>query len=486
MKPFRLSESTAMPFAVLLVLLVPNAQAGTAASPWAAMAQRDLQAIHDTLRDNHPGPVDPENLRFRDWLENGLRIAFQEAVHARTYSDYTRALRRYTNGFQDGHVTVSFGIAPTKIDWPGFVVGGDPDGRPEIVYAEPDAGVKRGDHIESCDGVSFDALMKERTDPYFWNSAIPQARMSMATYLFLANPDERAQHLTRCRFSSGDVLLKWRTGDAAEVNKTLFTALSGGGAEFEMKPIDGVWFIRLPRFWFKLDEETAKLSALISDLTSKAAELRKATVVFDVRGNGGGDSLWGHRLAVALWGEQWVGRIEESFDSTHDVRVSAANIEKVGAILESARKNQSEALPYWTMVMNALRSAKAAGQPLARVSLPPTTPADPPPPNPISGRVFLLTDAGCGSSCLDFADLLLRLPGVTQVGLPTFADAVYIDVNDAELPSGLAMLSYGMKVFRHRVRANNQWYEPKYRWPGGPMTYEALARWLRTLPRGGA
>jgi hypothetical protein len=96
--------------------------------------------------------------------------------------------------------------------------------------------------------------------------------------------------------------------------------------------------------------------------------------------------------------------------------------------------------------------------------------------------VFLLTDPGCGSACLDFADLLLGLPGVTQVGLPTFADAVYVDVNDAELPSGLATLSYGMKVFRHRVRANNQWYEPKYRWPGGPMTGEALAKWLRALP----
>lgn len=469
-------------FAVPLVLLISNARAGTGASPWAAMAQRDLQAIHDTIRDNHPGPVDPENPRFRDWLENGLRIASLDAARARTYSDYTRALRRYAIGFQDGHVSVSFGIAPTRVDWPGFVVGGDTNGRPEIVYAEPDAGVKPGDHVESCGGASFDALMKERVDPYFWNSAIPQARMSVATYLFLVNPDERARRPAECRFSSGDVLLKWRSGDAAEVNKILGTALSGGDAEFEMKLLDEVRFIRLPRFWFKSDGETATLSALISDLASKAVELRKSTLVFDVRGNGGGDSLWGHRLAVALWGEPWVNRVEESFDSTHDVRVSAANIKKVAAILENAKAHQSEAAPYWTLVMNALRSAEAAGQPLARVSLPPSIPAEPPPPNPISGRVFLLTDAGCGSACLDFADLLLRLPGVTQVGLPTSADTVYIDVNDAELPSGLATLSYGMKVFRHRVRANNQWYEPKYRWPGGPMTDEALARWLRALP----
>jgi hypothetical protein len=130
-----------------------------------------------------------------------------------------------------------------------------------------------------------------------------------------------------------------------------------------------------------------------------------------------------------------------------------------------------------------MRQAQVAGHPLARIELPPAPPSDPAPPNPISGRVLLLTDSGCGSACLDFADVVLRLPGVAQIGLPTFADAVYIDTNDAVLPSGLGTLSYGMKVFRHRVRGNNQWYEPKFRWPGGPMTDEALARWIHSLPR---
>jgi hypothetical protein len=35
---------------------------------------------------------------------------------------------------------------------------------------------------------------------------------------------------------------------------------------------------------------------------------------------------------------------------------------------------------------------------------------------------------------------------------------------------------------RHSLRGNNQWYEPKYRWPGGEMTDEAIAKWVKSLP----
>lgn len=478
----RLSYRVLASLASLLIAL--GAAAETRSSPWEAMAKLDLRAIHDIIRDNHPGPVDPVKSRYRDWLENGLTLASREAEKATTYSDYVRSLRLYTNGFEDGHTSLSYEVGPNRTEWPGFIVAGGNDGRLEVVYADADAGVKVGDAIESCNGRSVDALLKERIDPYFWNRAIPHARMNFASYLFIANPDEHDRRLTTCRDSSGtDVPLRWRGADTADFNRTL-ARVSTGDTEFGMTSIDGVWFVRLPRFWFASEGEMQKLSGVVSDIAAKASELRGATVVFDVRGNGGGDSLWGHRIAVALWGEDWVDRIEGSFDSTHDVRVSPANIGKVQDIIEQMKRNhEAEALPYWTNVLEAMRAAQAAGRQLARIALPPTPPAKEAPRNPISGRVFLLTDGGCGSACLDFADLVLRLPGVTQIGLPTFADATYIDVNDAELPSGIARLSYGMKVFRNRVRANNEWYEPKFRWPGGPITNEAVAKWIRSLPR---
>ncbi len=68
-------------------------------------------------------------------------------------------------------------------------------------------------------------------------------------------------------------------------------------------------------------------------------------------------------------------------------------------------------------------------------------------------------------------------------GLPTSADAVYIDNRNADLPSGLGVLGFSLKVYRHRVRANNEWYEPQIRLPNGPLTDEAIAKWVLTLER---
>jgi hypothetical protein len=40
-----------------------------------------------------------------------------------------------------------------------------------------------------------------------------------------------------------------------------------------------------------------------------------------------------------------------------------------------------------------------------------------------------------------------------------------------------------MKVYRNRLRANNEWYEPKIRWPGGVMSDEAVTTWIALLAR---
>ena len=98
--------------AVVIAGLCVATPAKAADPAWSALARSDLQAIHDVIRDNHPGPVDPENARYLDWLETGLRQATARATDARTYFDYVRALRFYTNGFQDGHIGLALKITP--------------------------------------------------------------------------------------------------------------------------------------------------------------------------------------------------------------------------------------------------------------------------------------------------------------------------------------------------------------------------------------
>jgi hypothetical protein len=76
-----------------------------------------------------------------------------------------------------------------------------------------------------------------------------------------------------------------------------------------------------------------------------------------------------------------------------------------------------------------------------------------------SGKIVLLTDAKCFSACLDFADTVLKVPGALHVGETTSADAVYIDGWRMLLPSG-NVLSFPLKVWRNRVRGNNEPLRP--------------------------
>jgi hypothetical protein len=465
-------------FLALLLLPVPPAPAQEPA--WAALARTDLQAIHDLLRDNHPGPVDPENSRYREWLAAGLSATLERAAAARSFGDYERALRFYTNGFQDGHVGIGLEISPEQVEWPGFVVGPAADAAVEVTRAEAGSGVQVGDRITHCDGRSVDELMRERVDPYFWNTAIPHERGRHLHRLFHLHARDPIGRLRACRTSRGEVTLKWR-----RVGREEFARVEAGSRAPapRLHRVDGVWFVSLPTFAFADDESVERIRALLARLEEKRARLRKSIVVLDVRGNHGGNSAWGRQLAGVIWGQDWVERIAAGFDRTVDWRASDANIEHMARMVErEERAGLAASAAQWGRALEAMKAARAEGRPLARVESRPRAGTGPPPPPRVSGRIFLLTDNACASACLDFADLVRRLPESSHVGLPTSADAVYIDNTYAMLPSGVAGLGYSLKVYRNRVRGNNEWYEPDVRWPGGAMTDTAVARWVKALP----
>jgi len=93
------------------------------------------------------------------------------------------------------------------------------------------------------------------------------------------------------------------------------------------------------------------------------------------------------------------------------------------------------------------------------------------------GQLVLVTDSFCASACLDFADAVLAVPGVIQFGLPTSADTVYIDIGAQVLPSG-TQFWLPLKVWKGRVRGNNQSYEPRYVFNGDINDTTAVQKWV--------
>lgn len=455
--------------------------ANGAQEPWALMTERDLQAIHDTLAANHPGPVDPQSDTYRRRLEEGLRAAKSQAASARGYSDYTRAIRRYVNGFRDGHTAAGFLLVSDRILWPGFLVGRDADGSIRVLAAADDSNVPLRAQLIACDGATTDQLMQERLDPYYWNADIPHERWNSLPKLFQLDRADSARRLANCTFeidgASRSIDLHWVSASRDTITQHV-QSMQPPAPTIGLRKRDGIWFVSLPSFNY-FGESAAGINALISEMTTRAAELRAATVVFDVRGNGGGNSAWGDKVASTFWGERSVARVAESFDWTVDWRVSSDNIAHLDEVVErNERDGLTEAARSWREARDAVVAAQKKGQSLVRVPELPKAQTGPAPDSPVTGRVFLLTDGACASACLDFTDVVRRLPHVTHIGLPTSADAVYIDNTQTNLPSGLAVLSYSLKVYRNRVRANNQWYEPQIRWPGGVMSDDALTAWI--------
>ena len=456
----------------------------TKAVDWAAAAQTDIEAVYAALRDNHPGPPDPESRRFAAWLEEGRSIALSNARLASSQADYWRAVRGYTNGFRDGHIW--FGVSDATFQWPGFLTRKDADGRTRVTINSGALQVPLGAQLMGCDGSNVDALLQRLVNPYRWNADIPHERDAASVFLFAPLADDPLRP-RKCQFTAqGRVVshaMRWETISPERLTDLLDKARGSARPTLGLQQVGEVWFVSLPTFQFEADSATA-MQALLKKLRAQAKRLHAARwVVLDVRGNGGGNSAWGSDVAKALYGDAAVQRIEGQFDWTVDWRASAQNAATLRFYASVAQKNgQEEDARYRSKLAEALEQAAKKGEAYVRQTDEDTVAATAPPvASPFQGRVFLLTDNVCASACLDFADIARRLPGVVHVGLPTSADAVYIDNTGGELPSGQGNLSYSMKVYRHRVRANNEWYEPAVRWPGGAMTDAAVARWLKGL-----
>jgi hypothetical protein len=484
-RPTDMRKTSALGLASFLVFVAAQAlAAGPVTEPWVLLTQRDLQVIHDTLAANHPGPVDPQSDVYKRRLEEGLQVAKAQAAAARNYSDYTRAVRRYVNGFRDGHISARFLLVSERLSWPGFLVGRDADGKIRVLAAAENSNVPKGAELIACDGMTTEQLMKERLDPYYWNADIPHERWDNLPKLLQFEPGDTQRRIASCTVAiegvTKSVDLQWGSVSRETIVRYV-QQMQPPSPTLGLQKRQGVWFISLPSFNY-FGVGTAGITALISDITAQAAELRAGTVVFDMRGNGGGNSAWGEKVASPFWGERAVEQVVDSFDWTVDWRVSSDNIAHLNSVVErTQRDGLTEAAQSWAQARDALVDAQKKGQSLARVAEPPTSSTGRAPESLVTGRVFLLTDGACASACLDFTDVVRRLPKVTHVGLPTSADAVYIDNTETILPSGLAVFSYSLKVYRNRVRANNEWYEPAIRWPGGVMSDAALTAWIVQL-----
>lgn len=463
-------------------------QAATEPNYWPDIARTDLDFVYQTLKDNHPGALDKQNPYFKQWMEKGYAAASASAKGAASVSDVKRVLARYAAGFGDMHLQVGFNQSANSLNWPGLVMGrsgarysvtGRADDWPAALPAI-------GATLLSCDGRAPDTLMNDDVLPALYNTPGLAAVKNMFMFQFFADSELAPHRYRSCVFSDAagnkEFTLKWQGISRVAYVKHWDKAnptVPKTSSMTEVAP--KTWWIHLPQFNPGPDEEK-ELKALIA----RTATLRDAELlIFDTRGNGGGNSQWGDDVLEGLYGAPYLDHLKakQASQGYAEYRVSQGNLdynESALAVLTRQFGAGSSSANNQAGLVARMRAALAAGTPFLRQT--PAAPAKLLPaksPQPLTrARAVLVTDSDCVSSCLDFADAVRLLPGMKHLGQTTNADTLFMEVRFVDLPSKLGSLVVSQKVYRNRPRGHNQALVPHLEFDGHISDTETLRPWV--------
>lgn len=482
-------------------LLLSTSAASAAELPdaarWQAMARADLDTVHALVLEAHPGVIDEANPGFGQWVENGYRRSKDLLAHVSSYDTAMAAVRYYTTGFEDGHLLYSDNA---RRGYPVVVTGWNivrKHGRYEVFTTLPDWPVALppiGSAWTGCDGLAAEELLQEKVAPFVDRRDTEQSRSLRASSLWQRHPVR--DDLRECSFvtsAGGSIRLAvaYRPITEDQFFSSLADVHDGGSrAVNDFAVHDGVLWIRAGNFMLRDDAgDRAELERMLAGI-AKVKAIR--TIVFDVRGNNGGDSGVGDRIFEAATGglefEQTdLDKLPRYFAqwrvSNHLLRYLDTTVERLKALYGADSDRVREESAFRSEVAAAKAAGKAwveqdAGRKITRADVVARRGHL----RRFDARMALLTDSGCASACLDFADAVLKVPGVVHVGQATSADSVYMVGSQAKLPSG-NILVLPVKVWRNRIRANNEALVPDVRIDLDSDEARVRASVLRALDR---
>jgi len=467
----------------IILGLLSQSSLAQATIDWAELAKQDLMAMHDYLRQDSPGSVDSDNTEFNLWLEKGLHQALKKTQTITTPAGYLYTLRFYQNGFHDKHIALESRSVGTLLTakWPGFTVRYQ-NQRFKIYTSQDPQEYPQGTEILSCDNLSLIQLMQRNVFPFFGNSHLPGDWLSRAPLLFTDYGNPWILKPKRCQFSyqgrHWSRSLTWQPLDLAK-EQTLVKA-------YDYQPVLGVKPFAKTGLWINLATFAPenKQVNMLKHIVAEAASYRNyQPLVIDVRGNGGGSSSWGSELLENLYGEDFYSWATRSTHNTYEeFRVSKRNADYIRShfLPMIAAHYPKQHWQYQTM-LKLLECMSTTQQPFCKLADP--MPANIPnkqPINPLTQKIYLLTDGRCSSSCQTFVAEALHFPNVIQVGQTTDANSCYGEIQAVGLQSG-AVFIFPMAANRNRTFCPNKPFFPVHEYRQDINSTQALEAWIVSL-----
>jgi len=202
--------------------------------------------------------------------------------------------------------------------------------------------------------------------------------------------------------------------------------------------------ISIPSF-FNVDMDYFK------ELLKTLAEIRKNhVIIFDLRGNRGGCSIYGEQIFAALFGRESFCYYWNLLNKNVEVlwRISKDNVEHVKTF--SMFGQEADIMQKHLDQGKAIYIEKSNFRDICE------------PEKNISSKVYVIIDEFNASAALDFLDLLKISEQCYFVGQDTFYDRVYLETRTVDLPSGKSKLVFPIKAYFSRKRKDKERHMPNF------------------------
>jgi hypothetical protein len=418
---------------------------------WSGATIGDVEAAYRLLRDNHPGAASElHDVDFQQRLNSAHALALKRARAVSSYQGYLFALAGFATDMGDKHIWSRPTFVVNLPRWAGIIVSKRGDAW-IVTDTESDQSTILGASLISCDGEPVQDLARKNIGGFHAVWSVGAQQIQNAPWLLI---DEGNPFITRpkaCVFEHNSqretVTLDWVRIKRENLLPRVKKAIGAGAAGFGVRRVGQGYWIALQ------DLRSDQARAVVKAVEEQKMALREAPyVVLDLRGNGGGSSVMGRQIAASLLGAAAAdGRLGPATQAAcggpdGSWRASEDNIKQLEFVQASPLVVQGGP-EIQKMVHDTLRDARAAFAQGKMFSAsincpiePPKPPAATQPPSLMKGRLILLTDNLCFSSCLSVTDDFRTL-GAFHVGQTTDAATHYVDVREQYLPSGYSMFS---------------------------------------------
>lgn len=468
-----------------LSLLCAAAGAASPETDWAAAARQDIRFAIDTVAARHAGIVGSLP-SVSGPLAAGSALALAQVDDVHTEQDYLRLMRRFIAGFGDPHTGID--LRQKTRGWTGLVLD-LVDGRYRVVWTEPgwpNPLPPAGAIAQSCDGAWIGTWLKEEVAPF--NSASVEYAGTFSTLAQQVMFDAGLGWTPKaCVFDLPDggrrryALPLQVAGDAAAVAR--FDARRRASAA-RAKPV-GMTALGKGRYWVGMPDFNGAASGTAYEaLYKQLATVKDADwIVFDLRGNGGGDSSWGRRALGVLYGQAYSLQLAEAGGMRKYLIADEATV----ALLQhyAAKPEFAASKDEFAADLAKVREAMRAGRRMAQVSgAPPASDAPPAPfvvKRPRGPRLAAVIDRNCFSSCMNFVQQLQATGDAVLLGEATIGYSPLGEIARTDLPSGRGAL-YIPSALYVTAQATREPFMPDYPYAGRMGDDDALAAWVgRTL-----